>query len=145
MILIVEHDTADADLLVHMLDKYGKQALVVGTLDEALAPTLDSPEVVLLDLGLTGVGGVAAVTACLTRYPHVPVIVVTGFEDDTVYDAIAAGAVSYLVKNSLTGRDLNWLLQLASLRGEIVRLGMTVAALESRLKSDALKDKPTGS
>lgn len=59
------------------------------------------PDVVLLDLNLPGLSGIAAVKAWRTRFPGVPVIVLSGTTDQqTVLAAMGAGAAGFIPKSS---------------------------------------------
>ncbi|GMR02193.1 MAG: response regulator transcription factor [Acidimicrobiia bacterium] len=58
------------------------------------------PDVVLMDLGLPGLGGVEATREIKARWPEVQVLVLTVHDDDQyVFEAIRAGASGYLLKD----------------------------------------------
>lgn len=58
------------------------------------------PEVILMDLKMPKLDGVAATRAIKDRYPHIQVIALTSFQEkELVQEAIRAGAISYLLKN----------------------------------------------
>ncbi len=58
------------------------------------------PDIVLMDLVMPHLDGVAATRQCRTVNPSTQVIVLTSFaEDDKVFPAIQAGASSYLLKD----------------------------------------------
>jgi NarL family two-component system response regulator LiaR len=58
------------------------------------------PDVVLMDLMMPGIGGIAAIRAIREQYPDTQVIALTSFVDDrTVQAALKAGAISYLLKD----------------------------------------------
>ncbi len=58
------------------------------------------PDVVLMDLMMPGMGGVAAIRLIRQKFPTIQVIALTSFADDqTVQAALKAGAISYLLKN----------------------------------------------
>jgi len=59
-----------------------------------------SPDVVLMDLVMPGMDGVATTRAIRERFPGVRVIALTSFpEDRLIQDVLEAGAISYLLKN----------------------------------------------
>lgn len=58
------------------------------------------PDVVLMDLVMPGMDGVATTRAIRERFPSVRVIALTSFpEDRLVQEVLEAGALSYLLKN----------------------------------------------
>lgn len=58
------------------------------------------PDVVLMDLSMPGIGGVEATRQILDGNLQIRVVVLTSFADqDRVTDALAAGAVGYLLKD----------------------------------------------
>jgi NarL family two-component system response regulator LiaR len=59
------------------------------------------PDVVLMDLMMPEMNGIAATTAIRRDYPEVEVIALTSVLDDaSVADAVRAGAIGYLLKNA---------------------------------------------
>ncbi len=60
------------------------------------------PDVVLMDIGLPGMSGIAATTLLKRQFPHAQVIILSVFEDDeNVFQAICAGASGYLTKPAM--------------------------------------------
>ncbi len=58
------------------------------------------PDVVLMDLMMPGIGGVAAIGAIREKCPDTQVIALTSFaEQEHVQGALKAGAIGYLMKN----------------------------------------------
>ncbi len=61
----------------------------------------ESPEVVLMDIGLPGIDGIEGVKRMKAISPATDIIMLTNHEeDDNVFRAICAGANGYLLKNS---------------------------------------------
>jgi DNA-binding NarL/FixJ family response regulator len=59
------------------------------------------PDVVLMDLQMPRLGGVAATREITSRLPQARVVVLTTFDtDDLVFEAIRAGAHAYLLKDA---------------------------------------------
>lgn len=64
------------------------------------------PDVILMDLKMPGMDGVAATRAVREKFPQVRVLALTSFEEDQlVQDALRAGAIGYLMK-TVTAREL---------------------------------------
>ena len=58
------------------------------------------PDVVLMDLVMPEMDGVAATRAIKERWPEIQVVALTSFQEgEMVQDALKAGAISYLLKN----------------------------------------------
>ena len=64
------------------------------------------PDVILMDLVMPELGGVAATRAIHQRWPNMRVIALTSFQEkELVQDALQAGAIGYLLKN-VSGDEL---------------------------------------
>lgn len=71
-------------------------------------PNAPPPDVVLMDIGLPGKNGIKGVLDLKKRLPSVPAVMLTVFGDnDSIYDAICAGAKGYLLKTAPTQSILN--------------------------------------
>ena len=67
----------------------------------ALLATGPRPDVVLMDVQMPGMGGVAATEAVVRDHPEVAVVVLSSFgEVERVQTALAAGAAGYLLKDA---------------------------------------------
>lgn len=78
------------------------------TMEEALRGIPGSnPDVILTDIGLPGMDGVEGTRILRERFPEVPVLALTVYDDeDSVFNAICAGASGYLLKNTAPVRLL---------------------------------------
>lgn len=75
------------------------------------------PDVVLMDLSMPGMGGIEAIRRIKKESPHSQIVVLTSFpEDDYIFPALRAGALSYVLKNVQSG-DLAEIIRSAH-RGE---------------------------
>jgi DNA-binding NarL/FixJ family response regulator len=92
----------------------------------ALATQL-SPDVVLMDLRMPGLGGAEATAQILAARPEVRVVILTTYEsDENILTAIEAGASGYLLKAAPQEEILAGLRSVA--RGEVA-LAPSIAAL----------------
>ena len=65
------------------------------------------PDVVVMDLHMPRVGGVAATRLLSAQLPRVAVVVLTTFDDDElVFEAVRAGARAYLLKDAAEAEDI---------------------------------------
>lgn len=85
------------------IDVHGEASDGQHALDElaALAARDDLPDVVLMDLLMPRLDGIATTRAVKQRYPGVEVVVVTSFsETERIHAALEAGAAGYLLKDA---------------------------------------------
>jgi two-component system, sensor histidine kinase and response regulator len=102
-LLLVEDNPGDARLLREALRDLGEASYaleVVETLDGGLSRLGNGRfEAVLLDLSLPDSHGLDTLLAVRRHAPSIPVVVLTGLEDESVaLDTLKAGAQDYLVK-----------------------------------------------
>jgi DNA-binding NarL/FixJ family response regulator len=78
------------------------------TMEDALAMIGRSvPDVVITDIGLPGMSGIEGIKVLRERYPSMPILALTVFDDDDeVFEALCAGAFGYLLKNTPPARLL---------------------------------------
>jgi DNA-binding NarL/FixJ family response regulator len=103
-ILIVDDQTITRSGLQNLLAAQPDLAIVGEARDgqEAIemADALQ-PDVILMDLRMPGTNGIEATRRIRRTSPHIHILVLTVFEDDTsVFPAIRAGASGYLLKNT---------------------------------------------
>jgi NarL family two-component system response regulator LiaR len=66
----------------------------------------EQPDVILMDLIMPELGGVAAIRIISKRWPTIRIVALTSFQEkELVQEALKAGAISYLLKN-VSGPDL---------------------------------------
>jgi DNA-binding NarL/FixJ family response regulator len=66
------------------------------------------PDVILTDIGLPGMTGVRGTEILCERFPAVPILALTVYDnDDQVFEALCAGASGYLLKNTAPARLLD--------------------------------------
>ena len=59
------------------------------------------PDVVLMDIEMTGVNGIKATSLIKKEFPHIRILIQTVFEDDSkILEALCAGANGYILKNT---------------------------------------------
>jgi serine phosphatase RsbU (regulator of sigma subunit) len=108
-LLLVEDDDGDAVLVEDQLAEDLPRARVTRerNLTEALAALSTEIACVLLDLRLPDASGMAAVERFRSIAPSIPLIVLTGLDDEAAgVAAVEAGAQDYLVKGTVGGGGL---------------------------------------
>ncbi len=69
--------------------------------EEAIAKAVSlSPDVIIMDLKMPGMDGIAATSAIKQKMPEVNILMLTLYAEDFVKQAIEAGASGYLLKDS---------------------------------------------
>ncbi len=108
-VLLVEDDDGDARLVEDELAERLPRARIARSrsLSDALAALAEPTDCVLLDLGLPDAFALDAVARLRSQVPGVPLIVLTGLNDeDAGLAAVEAGAQDYLVKGHVDGEQL---------------------------------------
>ncbi|MBW5446912.1 response regulator [Cohnella sp. CFH 77786] len=101
------------------------------------------PHLVLMDLMMPEMDGVAATRALLQRFPELRIIILTSFlEDEKVVEAIEAGAVSYVLK-TVSADELIYAMQ-GALRNMPVMSGDVSQALTRGLRKRSVQDEDEG-
>ncbi len=141
-VLLVEDSPSDAALLTEWLQPKGQFKFcltIVESLEKALTVLDVEPfDVVLLDLGLSDSTGLGTLQAVLDDHATVPIIVLTGLDDDDVgFRAVESGAQDYLIKSNC---DTNLLFR--SIRYAIARYRLDRERIElSRQLLTVLEDE----
>ena len=100
-IAIVDDDSAFASYLRTFLSLRGYEARCYGRGDELLAAMkqMDPPDVVLLDVMMPGLDGLATLRAIRSSRPEAQVIMLSGRNQaSTIVEAVRSGAADYVVK-----------------------------------------------
>jgi len=140
-VLLVEDNTADALLLREMFRKERPGSFELTHLlrvsEAVIHLAKGGVDIVLLDLGLPDGHGLDTVRRAHAAAPDVPVIVLTGLEDEALAaEALKAGAQDYLVKGQVENRALP-----RALRHAIERQRMQVETEQIRKQQLQLKDE----
>ena len=99
-ILIVEDVELNRDLLVQLLEDEHRLLLAADGAEAIELAGRVAPDVVLMDLSMTGTDGVEATRRIVADDDHVRVVVLTSFgEEQRIADALDAGAQGYLLKS----------------------------------------------
>jgi len=86
------------------------------TMEDALR-TLSGqpPDVVLTDIGLPGMSGTEGIRILKERYPDLPIVALTVYDDEEeIFNALCAGASGYLLKDTQPARLLECLREVNS-------------------------------
>ena len=110
-LLLVEDSAGDARLIRELITEgsaRGIELAHVATMREAERHLeLGAVDVVVLDLGLPDAQGLEAVRRAHSAAPRVPVVVVTGLDNEALaVEALKAGAEDFLVKGQIETRSL---------------------------------------
>jgi DNA-binding NarL/FixJ family response regulator len=110
--------------------------------EEAVRLSADlQPDVVLMELRMPELDGIAATTRLRIEQPGVRVLALTTFDDDAdVFAALRAGAVGYLLKDVSSARLVEALV--AARRGESVLQPSVAAKVVARVARLPLEGRP---
>jgi len=129
-VLLIEDNPGDADLVRLRLVESNPPVQVdcVSRLSDALKTlAAKPPSLVLLDLNLPDSHGAETFRRVLEKAPNVPVVILSGQEDETLaMKAVHQGVQDYLIKGDITSKQLERALRYAIERQALLRaLDMT--------------------
>ena len=58
------------------------------------------PDLILMDINLPQLNGIEATRQILKQHPDIAILIITMFEDDTIFSALRAGARGYILKGA---------------------------------------------
>ena len=100
------------------------------------------PDIVLMDIDMPGIGGIEAIRAISREMPAVTIVALTVHEDDdTLFEAVKAGAQGYLVKSIRTAELLVLLRGLALGEAPLTR-GMATRILKEFARDRPIRGEP---
>lgn len=114
----------------HPVFRFGLRALLEAQTDMVVVGEADSgetavtlaqslkPNVVLMDINMPGINGIEATKQIAARLPETAVLIITMFDDDTVFTAMQAGARGYLLKGAQGDETLRAIRAVAN--GEVI-------------------------
>ncbi|MCG8509159.1 MAG: PAS domain S-box protein, partial [Rhodospirillales bacterium] len=143
-VLLIDDDPGDLHLISEALKNYDSgrvEILKSRRFSDGLSRiAVDRPDVILLDLGLPDSTGLESVREILAASPGLPVIILTGLDDEELGPmAVREGAQDYVVKEyadrNLMSHVLRHSVERQGLVNRLERQGKTVLAAHENLKS----------
>jgi DNA-binding NarL/FixJ family response regulator len=142
-IIVVDDHPLTRDALAGLLGQHGFDVVATAASgEEAVERTRElQPQLVLLDLTMPGLGGLAALPLLREVAPETEVVVLTAAEDDqSLLQAIRAGAAGYLLKSEPPERIVDFLRGVA--RGEAALSGAVARRLLDQVRERAPEEVP---
>jgi DNA-binding NarL/FixJ family response regulator len=114
----------------HPVFRFGLRALLESQTDMLVLEEVESgeqavqmvkslePDLVLMDVNMVGLNGIEATRQITTTTPDTAVLIITMFDDDTVFTAMQAGARGYLLKGAQGDETLRAIRAVAN--GEVI-------------------------
>lgn len=103
-VLIAEDQTLIREGMITLLSQQDDLEMLPGAADGAQAIEYARryrPDIVLMDLQMPRVDGIAAMRQILREFPDTRIVVLTTFEtDELIFEAIGAGARAYMLKDA---------------------------------------------
>ena len=141
-VLLIEDNTDDLELIKRKLSRSTNNRYIVTTAKklktglECLAS--EDVDLILSDLGLPDSHGLDTVTKLLCGAPHVPLIILSGFDDEAIaIKAVQAGAQDYLVKGQIEDsqieRSLSYAIERARLQNELEQNTQEICSIQENL------------
>ena len=140
-ILLIEDNLGDIVLIKSMLDN--KEDLfkvkIVESLEDSLKTLNKSDfDIILLDLGLPDSNGFETFIQIYELYPHIPIIIITGLEDEELgLRSLKKGAQDYLIKGQINSKILSRSIKYSIERQTALRKkDMIIKEIHHRMKNN---------
>ncbi len=129
-ILLVDDQVLFVESLKDVLEMRTRDLKVVGTVHDGLQAirAVDelNPDVVLMDVRMANMDGIASTKIIRTKHPEVRIVILTTFNDDEyVHEALQCGAVGYLLK---TARPAELIASIRAIQEGVVQMSPPVVA-----------------
>jgi NarL family two-component system response regulator LiaR len=105
VMIVDDHDMVRTGLRTYLMLEPKLEAIAEAGSGQAAIDLLATlaperrPDIILMDLMMPGMDGIETTKRIIAAYPDMKIVMLTSFlEDDKVYGAIEAGAVSYVLK-----------------------------------------------
>ncbi len=139
----------------HPVFRFGLRALLEAQADMAVVGEAESgetavnqtqslqPDVVLMDINMPGINGIEATKQIVDSWPQTAVLIITMFDDDTVFTAMQAGARGYLLKGAQGDETLRAIRAVAN--GEVIFSPGIAEQMMAFFMKGGRETTPTGS
>jgi len=141
-VLLIEDNPDDVELIRRKLARSANAKLSITSvtrLNDGLEHlTRNKTDLILSDLGLPDSHGLDTVTKILLSVPHIPLVVLSGFDDEAIaIKAVQSGAQDYIVKGQLEGaqieRSLFYAIERARLQMELEQYTQEISKVQANL------------
>jgi DNA-binding NarL/FixJ family response regulator len=114
----------------HPVFRFGLRALLESQSDMQVLAEVESgeesvqmalslqPDIVLMDVNMPGLNGIEATRRIIEKSPNTAILIISMFDDDTVFTAMQAGARGYLIKGAQGDETLRAIRSVAN--GEVI-------------------------
>jgi len=139
-VLLIEDNPDDTELIRRKLDRSANAKFSITSvtkLNDGLEHlTRNKTDLILSDLGLPDSHGLDTVTKILLAVPHIPLVVLSGFDDEAIaIKAVQSGAQDYMVKGQLEGaqieRSLFYAIERARLQMELEQYTQEISKVQA--------------